>query len=172
MLKINFLAMISSFQYRDYPASFRISDGGAGPVRTKPNNYLAIRDRAKPAGLTGDVISDLGRADNNCPPSGGVSLGRGVHWHNGAHWAGISFHQGISFPSVISAQIDSKPPVIRVPDPVQGISGFFMGVSKPTASNIGADDLTQGGGVQVFPRSWQIARYIVTPKGPSGQGSD
>jgi hypothetical protein len=154
MLKINFLAMISSFQYRDYPAGFRISDGGAGPVRTKPDNHGAISDCTQSAGLTGDVISDLGRADNNCPPARCIGFWRGIHWHNGTDWAGVSFHQGISFSGVISAQIDSKPPVIRVPDPVQGIRAFFVGVRETLPPDISADDLTQGGGVQIFARSW------------------
>jgi hypothetical protein len=163
MLKINFLGMFSSFQYRDHPAGFRISDGGAGPVGAKPNDHLAISDSAKPAGLTSNVVPDLGRAYDDCPPSGGVSLWRGVHWHNGAHWAGVSFSQGVSFPSIISGQVNGETPVIRVSDPVQGVSGFLVGVREPTASNIGADDIAQGGGVQIFPGSGQIARYIVTP---------
>jgi hypothetical protein len=50
-----------------------------------------------------------------------------------------------------------------MPDPVQGVSGFLVGVREPTASNIGADNIAQGGGVQIFPGSWQIARYIMTP---------
>jgi hypothetical protein len=172
MLKINFLGMFSSFHNRDHPAGFRVSNRGAGSVCAKPNDHLAISDSAKPAGLTGDIFPDLGRAHDDRPPARCIGFGRGVHWHNGTHWACVSFHQGISFPSVISGQVNGEPPVIRVPNPVQGIRAFFVGVSKPTASNIGADDLTQGGGVQIFARSWQIARYIVTPQGPSRQGGD
>jgi len=164
--------MVSSFHNWDYPAGFRVSYGGAGAVGAKADDYLAVSDSAKPAGLTGNIISHLGRTHDDCPPSGGVSLGRGVHWDNGAHWASVSFGQGVSFPSVISRQVHGEPPGVRMSDPVQGVSGFFVGVGEALPPDIGADNLAQGGGVQVFTRSGQIARYIVTPQGPSGQGGD
>ncbi len=75
--------MFSSFQYRDHPAGFRISDGGAGPVGAKPNDHLAISDSAKPAGLTSNVVPDLGRG----------AVGRPARLHDqgparGAVWRG------------------------------------------------------------------------------------
>jgi hypothetical protein len=171
-LKICFLGMFLSFHNWNYPAGFRVSNGGAGPVRTKPNDYLAIRDRTQSAGLASDIVPDLGRAYDDCPPGGCIGFGRGVYWHNGTDWAGISFHQGVSFPGVISGQVHGEPPGVRMPDPVQDISSLFVGVRETLPPDIGADDIAQGGGVQVFPRSGQIPCHIVTPQGPSGQGGN
>ena len=131
-------------------------------MRTKPHNYRPVAALAQLAGLAGR-FPVLGRAYNNWAPLGRRAPRRGVHWHNANHRARVQLRERVGLACVVGAQVHSKAPFVRVPNPFNGFRRLFVRVGKPSAPKVSPDKLAKLRGVHLLALAWQVAPDVMAP---------
>ena len=161
----------SRASYRDHSTRPSIGKLRSGAMCSKPNNHGPIGSSTQSTTLACNVIASLGWTDDDRSALGCHRL-RGCIHRDDTNCRLACSCQGVCLPSIVSRQVDDKPPCCRVLCPCQSIARLLMRVGEPRPATVCPDDGAQLRSIDSLASTWQVSSYIVTPQRARWQGCD